>query len=78
MAGPKLFPDTQAPVTKESMLVCHGVAWMIQSSRDEKEAIQRICKFLNHWHYEITPSELGTCPQDDAGHPLVPGDSPSS
>ncbi len=64
MPLPNPLFESQAPVTKESMLVCHGVAWMIQSSRDEKEAIQRICKFLNHWHYEITPSELGSRPQD--------------
>ena len=74
MAGPKRFRDSRAPVTKESMLVCHGVAWMIQSSRDEKEAIQRICKFLDHWQYEIDPSELGSFSQASA---FRSGDTPS-
>lgn len=63
MAGPNFSRETKAPVTKESMLVCCGVAWMIQSSRDEKEAIERICRFLDHWQYEIDPSELGSFSQ---------------
>nr|WP_325211263.1 hypothetical protein [uncultured Oscillibacter sp.] len=64
MSGPNFSRNTQAPVTKESMLVCCGVAWMIQSSHDEKEAITRICRFLNHRQYEIDPSELGSSVQD--------------
>lgn len=63
MSGPNYFLHTSAPVTKESMLVCCGVAWMIQSSHDEKEAIERICRFLSHWQYEIDPSELGSFAQ---------------
>lgn len=59
MAGPNFSRETKAPVTKESMLVCHGIALIIQSSHDEQEAIRRICRFLNHWCYEIDPSELG-------------------
>lgn len=64
MAGPKSFYNAPAPVTKETMLVCHGVAWIIQSSHDEKEAIRRICCFLDHWQYQIDPSELGSYTQD--------------
>ena len=60
MAGPNFSRNTQAPVTKESMLVCCGVAWMIQSSHDEKEAIERICRFLNYWRYDIDLIELGS------------------
>ena len=74
MSGPNFSRNTQAPVTKETMLVCHGVAWMIQSSHDEKEAIQRICKFLDHWQYQIDPSELGSFSQASA---FRSGDTPS-
>lgn len=63
MTDPSFFRKTDAPVTKESMLLCSAVAWMIQSSRDEKEAIRRICGILNHWQYEIDPSELGSFAQ---------------
>ena len=60
--------QAKPPVTKETMLACHGVAWIIQSSRNEQEAIRRICRFLNHWQYEITPGDLGSAleprPQD--------------
>ena len=66
MAGPNFSRNTQAPVTKESMLVCCGVAWMIQSSHDEKEAIRQICGFLAHWQYDIDPNELGAFAQGES------------
>lgn len=52
--------DTHAPVTKESMLIGLRIAFLIRDSRDEKEAIARICRFLNHWEVPIAPGELGS------------------
>ena len=58
-----MFQADPPPVTKETLLVCHGVAWIIQSSRTEAEAIERICRFLTHWQYPIDPGELGSWAQ---------------
>lgn len=58
-----MYDPGPPPVTKESMLVCHGVAWIIRKSRDERDAIEGICRFLRHWQCEIDPDELGSLRQ---------------
>lgn len=52
--------DPKPPVTKETMLIGLRIAYLIRDSRDEKEAIRRICRFLNHWEIPIAPGELGS------------------
>lgn len=63
--------------TPETLLFAVSVASAIKTSVDEKTAIRRICRVLSLYDFALNPEDLGTCPQDDAGHPLVPGDSPS-
>lgn len=54
------FPTGSPPITKETMLIGDHIAYLIRTSPDEKWALQRICRFLNHWKIEIDPSELAS------------------
>lgn len=51
--------DSSAPVTKESMLLGLTLAAAIRESRDEKTALDRICRILRHWNVPVDPHHLG-------------------
>lgn len=52
-------------MSEGAILLAVGIGYIIRGSRDEKTAIERICRHLRMWDLIIDPSELGSEPYDD-------------
>lgn len=52
-------------MSEGAILLSVGIAYIIRGSRDEKTAIQRICRHLRIWGVIVDPGELGAEPYDN-------------
>lgn len=53
-----------SPITWEEQVLGLAIARAIRVSRDEWDAVRRVCILLGVWEIDIDPSELGSSAQD--------------
>ncbi len=61
-------------IDREAWLLAVAIARAIRVSRDEGDAIRRICTLLDIWEVKITPGDLGSRAQPSS---LRSGETPS-
>lgn len=47
-------------ITKEEQVLGLAIARAIRVSRDERDAVRRVCLLLSLWGIEVAPGELGS------------------
>lgn len=47
-------------ITKEEQVLGLAIARSIRVSRDERDAVRRVCLLLGLWGIEVSPGELGS------------------
>lgn len=55
---------SSSSLSKDAQILGLAIARAIQVSKDEKDAIHRICTLLNIWEVKMAPNELGSLRQD--------------
>lgn len=53
-----------SPLTWEEHILALAIARAIRVSRDERDAVRRVCILLGVWEIDIDPSELGSFARD--------------